>query len=120
MDLLQKLHVFGFDLQEVKLYTNIRCKRDNIHDWLIYITHDYSSINKIIRYKDKKLPLLFIFLVDDEEFSNDELEVLNSNDYINAVVEGDELETVHRCFNWHVDKDVSVCEFCVPLSWVGS
>ena len=103
MNLLQKLHVFGFDLHEVKLYTNIRCKRNNTHDWLIHITHDYSSINKIIQYKDKELPLLFIFLVDDEEFTTEEIEQLNNNNNdSNIIVNGD------------------IGEFCVPISWVGS
>lgn len=102
MDLLQKLHIFGFDLHQVELNTNIICTKDSTNDWLIYITHDYSLVFQAIRERFEKTPLLFIFLVEDEEFTSKELKELNDKDFNNLVMKN------------------NVCEFCVPKSWVDS
>lgn len=104
MNLLQKLHVFGFDLHQVELDTNIICTRDNTSDWLIYITHDYCSVFNAIKERFEELPLLFIFLVEDEEFTSEELKELNDNDFNNSVMKDNGSD--------------NVCEFCVPKSWI--
>lgn len=92
--LIKGLQAKRFNLSSISIDELVECKRDS-EDWTIYITEDYSSV-EISSY----IPMLFITLTDDEEFTDEEIELLKED--ITSI--GTQAENILEVF--------------VPLSWI--
>lgn len=92
--LIKGLQNKGFNLCTISIDELVECQRDS-EDWTVYITEDYSSVAVSLC-----IPMLFITLTDDEEFTNEEIELLKED--ITSI--GTQAENILEVF--------------VPLSWI--
>ncbi|MFM6397341.1 MAG: hypothetical protein ACKPFF_11740 [Planktothrix sp.] len=92
--LLEGLQDKGFNLSSIPVDELIECWR-NGEQWRVYMTEDYSSVAVSLC-----IPMLFITLTDDEEFTNEEIELLKED--ITSI--GTQAENILEVF--------------VPLSWI--
>lgn len=95
------IKILGFSgVEDITLNTLIKSYKDN-NDWYVYLTDDYSHIYKVEKSL-KGIPLLFLFLVDDDEFEN------TGMNYVSEVINR-ELSRV---------QDDDVYEGGIPESWI--
>ena len=92
--LVKGLQDKGFNLSTISIDELVECQRDN-EEWRIYITEDYYSVAVSLF-----IQMIFITLTDDEEFTNEEIELLKED--ITSI--GTQTENILEVF--------------VPLSWI--